>query len=486
MSRRNLDHEAEVEGEALTLAMMHGVKPLTDLGLRPEHLTKENKLLWRAIAIASAASEDGIPVALHLHQILANTEDSGIPAGEIGSTFAKIASGTGDPASMKWVAGEVLATAARRQMQAEVALLQAILSGDREGDPGEVLARLAKIDPSPSGTASPLQMLDNRAVTLSAPPPAPGDSITIAAQSICSAGNLTVISGQSKSGKSSAVAALLASTLAPGEDRDFLGFASAPTDGKAVLLFDSEQSPFDAWQMQSRILRRAGVADQPGNFLHSYMLDLGTQERREAVFAAIKREHKRRGVHLAVIDGVADLIDDPNDQAASNLLVSDLVALSVEVAAPIVLILHENPAAPGGAGKTRGHLGSQLERKAESNLRIIKETDGASLLFGEKCRRANLPQSGGQRFQWDDDLAMHVSCAPAAAGKAEKERVQHEEILAVVFGSSDSAGGLAWKDILAKIGEAESKTPGGARKTFDRMKAAGVIRKSTTTGFWIR
>ena len=62
-----------------------------------------------------------------------------------------------------------------------------------------------------------------------------------------------------------------------------------------------------------------------------------------------------------------------------------LPLIATEQNAVVVTVLHENPNSE--YGKTRGHLGSQLERKAESNLRLQKDnTTGVTTIFTEKSR----------------------------------------------------------------------------------------------------
>ena len=85
--------------------------------------------------------------------------------------------------------------------------------------------------------------------------------------------------------------------------------------------------------------------------------------------------------HSVFIDGVADLCKSPNDDIEAFALVEHLAHLAIAYACPLILVLHENPSGLE-TGKTRGHLGSQLERKAESNLRIARDgKSGASIFF---------------------------------------------------------------------------------------------------------
>lgn len=478
MRKPSPDEIHETERGALSIAFLNGSKVLTKNGLRARHFQSENGSLFRILETATEASPSGIPELLHVQQMIGQWEDSGLHPGEQGATFARLMEGHGDPLNAQWYAKRIKGAWKARTRHVLAAEYLKTQTGESDRDPSELLRKLEELSQEDEDRPNALEMLDRRAVVLAYPPPQPPDTITIAGQSICTSGNLTVISGQSKSGKSSAIAALLAACLTVNENADCLGFRSAPTDSKAVLLFDSEQSPFDAWAMQSRILRRAGLAEQPGTFQHHYMLDLSIPQRKEAVFASIRRAHKGHGIHLVCIDGVADLTDDVNDPVTSNLLVAELVALAVEVAAPLVLILHENPAPPGGPGKTRGHLGSQLERKAESNLKIVKGADGVSTIFGDRCRRANIPQGKGQRFVWDDELRMHISAEPAAVAKEGKASTKREELLEKLFSAADSAGELQRCQIIKIIVGYERVSESTARNRFDDLVNLDAIRRT--------
>lgn len=339
--------------------------------------------------------------------------------------------------------------------------------------------------PEDAPESAVLALLDARRVIYAEPPPEPVTTYSLAGQSISTSGNLTVISAQAKAGKTAAICGMIAAAITTGPDADCLGFEAAPHKGKAILLNDTEQSPFDAWTQHARALKRAGLPGPPDNLHHFWLLDLSISERRTAIMESARRAAQETGVFALFIDGVADLLEDVNDAAEANALVSDLVRLAVEIDAPVICVLHENPASPGGAGKTRGHLGSQLERKAESNLRIIKDAEGISTIFSDKCRRASIPQHSGPRFQWDDAAAMHVSVAPERQEKAEKAREKDESDLAEIFDTPEAVGGFTHGALLARIGALFGISKSGARARFDKLKAKGLIHK-TKNDLWTR
>ena len=78
-----------------------------------------------------------------------------------------------------------------------------------------------------------------------------------------------------------------------------------------------------------------------------------------------------QGIHMVVIDGIADLIKGANDETESIAVVEELYRLAGIYNTCIVTILHFIPSGL----KLRGHLGSELQRKAAAILSIEKDTD---------------------------------------------------------------------------------------------------------------
>ena len=144
----------------------------------------------------------------------------------------------------------------------------------------------------------------------------------------------------------------------------------------------------------------------------------------------------------------------------------------------ILAVLHENPG-DNQHGKTRGHLGSQLEHKAETNLRLAKDGEGITVVFADKARHVHIPREQGQRFKWCDDAKMHVSTASAAETKGGAKRDVLHALAVEVFRDVPAAVGLAWMETHERIKKTDGlKSKSGARKKFDALLAAKVIRKS--------
>lgn len=324
-------------------------------------------------------------------------------------------------------------------------------------------------DTTPEQDAEILKLLDSRQVRLAYPPPKPIPIITLAGQCVSTAEGLTVLSGQAKSGKTAVLTAIVAAPFAkPGSD--LLGFAGPTANGKAVVVVDTEQSGYDAWRFQQRTLSRAGLSVQPENLRHYHLVGLSPAERIKALLAEFARAALDcGGIQMGVIDGVADLVDDVNESGECIPLINDvLMGLAVKYACPLILILHENPAyGRNNEAKTRGHLGSHLERKAESNLKMLKDASGVTTLYGERCRNLSLPKAEGVCFQWDDDLKRHVSCGTAAAAKQEAKRSAQEIEVARVFADQSGNGAMTWSGLVAAI---ESKLRVGRKAAEAKVK----------------
>jgi hypothetical protein len=291
-----------------------------------------------------------------------------------------------------------------------------------------------------------LSVLDAHRIYFEIPPEEPVTVVRLVGHRISTAGNLTVVAAQAKSGKTAVVGAMIAAvvaaeivdTSAP-SDVDLLGFTAAAAGGKAVVVFDTEQSRRDAWVLVNRVVARAKGNDLPSNFRFYSLADIETRMRRRFLSAELERAKSVcGGIHCVFVDGVADLCIDLNNTDEAFGLVDELIQLAIAYECPIVLVIHENPSAQD-TGKTRGHLGSQLLRKAEASLRVLKGANGISTIYSDNCRNADIPKGHGARFVFDAVADMHVTVTTdAEKDKLEAKRKKCRTELDVVFTDSDA------------------------------------------------
>lgn len=333
--------------------------------------------------------------------------------------------------------------------------------------------------PAPTSKSNLLTRLQSRRFNHAVAPVEPTPRFLINNASVCTPGNLTNIIAQAKAGKTAEIAAMVAAAICAEQcrtDRDTLGITATAPGSKRLIHFDTEQSPFDHDQLVRRMLRRAGVGEPPA-WLDSYGLaGFSAAELRRVLMLTMKEAQANGGVFAVIIDGTADLVVDVNDAAECNTFVAELHALAIEHDCPIVNVVHENPGQDGG--KMRGHLGSQLERKAESNLRLRKSEE-ITVVFSEKMRKAPILEKDGPRFCWSDEAAMHIS-APSSGTLREADSVADlRELAEEVF----EGGRLRYADACEKIEKARRVGEKAGEKWFTRMKKANVIH-NVGVGFW--
>jgi len=243
------------------------------------------------------------------------------------------------------------------------------------------------------------------------PPPDEPVIVTIAGVPCATPGNITTITAQKKSGKSAFLAAIVAASISP--HGDTLGVKAFNPLKKTVLLFDTEQSAMDHWKICDSILRRAQLTES-SIFKSVCLTSLPIVERRTAVHHVVRKEAQQNGgVFLALIDGHGDLVRNVNDPEETADYVAATHSLAIETNCHIYGVLHLNP---GSDFKSRGHLGSELERKSQTNLRLEK-LDDSFCAWAESTRGAPIPKNIGPAFKWSSDCLMHRSIDSASTVK---------------------------------------------------------------------
>jgi hypothetical protein len=331
---------------------------------------------------------------------------------------------------------------------------------------------LAQLEGASVSAQSLDTLLAQRRFKADVEPPALRPVYTLAGQPVSTPGNLTTISSAIKTGKSAVIGAMAASTMQHRHDADLLGFKSANPEGKALLWFDSEQSPDDFWHCVARAVRRAGL-QQPPPWLRAFCLTgLGYQRSWECIKAATRvAATECHGIHSMLIDGVADLVADVNDAAESNGFVATLHDMAIERDCPIIGVIHLNP----GTDKSRGHLGSQLERKAETNLTLEKDGQDVTVVYSTKNRRAGIPKATGPRFKFDVAAGMHLS---TESGQTTKDRAEREALLAVAEDLFQERAAMRYSELATTIMERMRVKVAQAERKVADMRRLAIIKKS--------
>jgi hypothetical protein len=281
--------------------------------------------------------------------------------------------------------------------------------------------------------------------------------ISINDSCLCSRGNISAICGEAKSKKTFLTSALVASAMAlPARIVDnFKSVGKNPFLN--VLWVDTEQGEQHVRRVVKRITTMTGAA-QGGAIAEPRLTtlalrELAPHERKAMLYDAMRLMH----YDIVVIDGIADLQRNTNDLEESDALVAELMALSTIAQTHIICVLHTNP----GSDKARGHLGSSLQRKAETVIFVHRNGD-CSIVEPQFCRNEPF-----ERFAFNISEEGIPQLCPLPAVDTE-----HNEVVALL---EDSYGGAIERATLVnKLIETK-----GLKRTTAQMKVKRLVENGT-------
>lgn len=198
-------------------------------------------------------------------------------------------------------------------------------------------------------------------------------------------GNFSFIQAPPKSMKTFFVSLLGSAFCNP--NCDFTKGMSSFRGNKHFVHFDTEQGD---WHSQ-RVFKRIEWMNKGLNldFYHTFALrKIGYKDRIDFIqyyLDCMREEGKEIG--LIVIDGIADLVSDANNLEESNLIVQKVMAWSTVYNCHIVTVIHSN----FGSDKPTGHLGSFLEKKAETQIQLEKDENKFGCITVSCKRSRNTP-----------------------------------------------------------------------------------------------
>ncbi len=180
---------------------------------------------------------------------------------------------------------------------------------------------------------------------------------------IGSLGNFSCITGRQKSRKSFVrfffEAAALSNTMLYNKF-----YVRLPEQNKSVVYIDTEQSKNNVNFAAQRIIK---MSNYSGESYYVYSLRENTyMERCEMIEKIIK---KTSNLGILFLDGIADLAYGNNDENEASRVTQLLMTWSSIYNIHIMTIIHQ-PRTHEGA---TGHLGSSIEKKAESVISVKKD-----------------------------------------------------------------------------------------------------------------
>jgi hypothetical protein len=211
--------------------------------------------------------------------------------------------------------------------------------------------------------------------------PSPDDiTMTVGGKKTGSVSNFITFSGLPKTGKSSFIAALVASAFVPYDV--FTMKIHLPKDRKKICYFDTESSDYDFYRQISKIKGFSELNELPDTF-NAYQV-------REDSSPSIRRMIERYlelnpDCAVIVIDGLLDLLTNYNDERESSLLAKWLKKVTKVFNVLVITVLHQSKSNLS----TTGHIGAASDRFAQSTLDIVKDRDKNTFVLSSRFMRSD-------------------------------------------------------------------------------------------------
>ena len=189
---------------------------------------------------------------------------------------------------------------------------------------------------------------------------------------IATFGNFSASTGKAKSKKTFNISAMVAAAMT---NTTVLNYrASLPEGKRNILYFDTEQSKFHCHTVLERIYKLSGLSLQKDD---SRLMFWGLREYTPKLRIALIDYALRKfdGVGLVIIDGLRDLMYDINNGKEATDVMTVLMAWTSVYDLHIHTVLHLNK----NDNNPRGHIGTELENKAETVLVISKNVQNNSI-----------------------------------------------------------------------------------------------------------
>jgi hypothetical protein len=307
------------------------------------------------------------------------------------------------------------------------------------------------------------------------PPPIAQIVVSVNDVPLGTQGNLLCITGGEGTGKSNYVASIIAGAIRQQGTRiDTLGITvSENLHQKVVLFYDTEQSEVQLYKNINNLLRRSKRLTIP-EYLHAYCLTgMSRKERLQAIVQSMDKYHYQYGgIQLVVIDGIADLIKGANDEAESIAVVEELYRLAGIYNTCIVTVLHFIP----NGLKLRGHLGSELQRKAAAILSVEKDdVPEVSVVKALKVRDGSPLDVPLMQFAWDKDIGMHVYLGEKP--KEVKEKRKEDELVTIARDIFTRKNFLTYMELCEQVQTALDVKERTAKNYIRFMREKEIILK---------
>lgn len=295
---------------------------------------------------------------------------------------------------------------------------------------------------------------------------------------IATFGNFSASTGKAKSKKTFNISAMVAAAVT---NTTVLNYRACLPEGKRkILYFDTEQSKYHCHNVLERIYKLSGLSvkkDDPR--LLFWGLREYTPKLRIALIDYALRKHQEVG--LVIIDGLRDLMYDINNGKEATDVMTVLMAWTSVYDLHIHTVLHLNK----NDNNPRGHIGTELENKAETVLIISKNLQNNSI---SEVRPMHMRDKEFSTFAFHiDDNKLPVldnGISVTVVKRREKSLVSldnevHQEILSKAFKNNTPT---RYSDLVEMVSRAYEdagykRGTNGIKDLLKLLSGKGIIAK---------
>lgn len=275
--------------------------------------------------------------------------------------------------------------------------------------------------------------------------PKPESVLFFYEQMVMSRKNISCITGKAKVGKTFLMTLLNIAVLKKGEFGTLRSYL--PKGKDKIIYIDTEQSDYHILLILQRIQKEVGV-----DKLLMFNFDAKSVEERKDFTRELIYNTPDCG--LLVIDGIADLIYDPNDIRESSQMVTELRKWATDCDIHICNVIHQNPSENT---KMRGHLGTILTNKAETVIQISSSKENESIKLVETLATRNRkPENWSFEIIDGQPTIMDQCYEVPKSGRAQKKQLSDAdriEILKTIYLDVRKDLGIGYMVLCEKVTE---------------------------------
>jgi hypothetical protein len=223
-------------------------------------------------------------------------------------------------------------------------------------------------------------------------PPPDTPILTIQGRCIGTLGNYVAFTGRPKVGKTLFLSAVLASAYTPYDIWDCK--LSLPPGRDNIAYFDTEQSKYAFYRLMTRTKAHMGMDNMP-SMVQSFLLRKFDPA---IIIGMIERVlYLNPNISVAFIDGMLDLCRNFNDEREAFEVIQFLKRISEERDVLLIGVIHQSKR----ESYSLGHLGSAVDRYAESTLSIEKDDSKKFITLSAGLLRNTIDEFSPITIMWN-------------------------------------------------------------------------------------